>query len=47
MVPGSNPHATSIFATTSPEAITQIKKQRTMQILEKEWNGGNTESYKN
>ena len=31
---GSNPHASSISATTTPEAITQIKKQRTCQILE-------------
>jgi len=27
-------HASSISATTTPEAITQIKKQRTRQILE-------------
>jgi len=30
----SNPHASSISATTTPEAITQIKKQITCQIRE-------------
>jgi len=30
----SNPHASSISAASTPEAITQIKKQRTRQILE-------------
>jgi len=30
----SNTHASSISATTTPEAITQIKKQITRQILE-------------
>jgi len=30
----SKPHASSISATTTPEAITQIKQQRTRQILE-------------
>ena len=35
---GSNPHAISISATTTPEAITEIKKHRTRQILEqKTW----------
>jgi len=30
----NNTHASSISATTNPEAITQIKKQRTRQIPE-------------
>jgi len=30
----SNPHASRISVTTTPEAITQIKKQKTCQILE-------------
>ena len=30
----SNPHASSISAITTPETITQIKKQRICQILE-------------
>jgi len=31
---GSNPHATSTSVTTTPEASTRTKKQRTHQILE-------------
>jgi len=41
---GSNIHATSLFTTTTPKAITQIKKQRTRQILEQ--NTGMVEAWK-
>jgi len=41
---GSNPHASSISPTTTPEAITQLKKQNTSNTRTKERNSGNTES---
>ena len=40
----SNPHASSISAITTPEATTQIKKQRTRQLLEQK--NGMVESWK-
>jgi len=40
----SNPHSSSISATTTPEVITQIIKQRTHQIHEQ--NNGMVETQK-
>jgi len=46
MVISSNTHASSTSATTTPEAISQIKKQRTCQIPEQKnetWKHGKLE----
>ena len=44
----SDTHASSTSATNTPEAISQISKTENMSNTStKEWNGGNTESWKN